>query len=339
LRYALFVSFFPQLVAGPIERSKNLLTQLREKHTFSAVRARDGLLLMLWGYFQKMVIADRVAILVNTVYGNTAAYAGLPLVVAMLFFAVQIYCDFAGYSNIAIGAAQVMGFRLMENFRQPYFAVSIADFWRRWHISLSTWFRDYLYIPLGGNRKGRVRQYLNLMLVFLSSGLWHGASWNFVAWGVLHGAMQVVGGVTKRARARCTKALHIRTDCFSWRLLQMGLTFGLVTIAWVFFRAGGVRAAFEVLRNAAVWNPWTLLDGTLYTLGLSRMEFNIALWAMAALILVDALHERGVHLRVWLAKQNTYFTWGAAIFALAIILTFGVYGINYDAAAFIYFQF
>ena len=183
LKYALFVSFFPQLVAGPIERSKNLLIQFNKENHFDYDRVKNGLLLMLWGFFMKLVIADRVAMVVDQVYNNYAQYAGFEIAIATVFFAIQIYCDFGSYSNIAIGAAQVMGFTLMENFRQPYFSKSVAEFWRRWHISLSSWFRDYLYIPLGGNRKGKVRKYINLMIVFLTSGLWHGASWHFVVWG------------------------------------------------------------------------------------------------------------------------------------------------------------
>ena len=194
-KYALFVSFFPQLVAGPIERSKNLITQLHEKHTFCYTEVKNGLLLMLWGFFQKLVIADRAAILVNQVFNQYNEYAGFQIAIAVLLFAMQIYCDFAGYSNIAIGAAHVMGFSLMKNFDRPYFSKSIPEFWRRWHISLSTWFRDYLYIPMGGNRKGTFRKYFNVMVTFLASGLWHGASWNYVAWGLLHGLYQVIGGL------------------------------------------------------------------------------------------------------------------------------------------------
>lgn len=186
LRYALFVSFFPQLVAGPIERSKNLLEQMYEVHKFDAQRVKDGLLLMIWGGFQKIVIADRVAIVVDTVFNKFPQYGGMYIVVAAILFAFQIYCDFSGYSIIAMGAAKVMGFRLMENFNAPYFSMSVAEFWRRWHISLSTWFRDYLYIPLGGNRKGKLRKYINLMIVFIVSGLWHGAQWSFVIWGALN---------------------------------------------------------------------------------------------------------------------------------------------------------
>lgn len=182
-RYALFVSFFPQLVAGPIERSKNLLRQLNEKHRFSFEQARSGFMLMLWGYFLKMVVADRISIIVETVYADYIMYPGWYLIVASFLFAFQIYGDFAGYSMIAMGAAEIMGFRLTDNFNAPYFSKSVAEFWRRWHISLSGWFKDYLYIPLGGSRKGLIRKYVNLMIVFLLSGLWHGSQWNFVAWG------------------------------------------------------------------------------------------------------------------------------------------------------------
>lgn len=186
LKYALFVSFFPQLVAGPIERSKNLLEQMYEKHYFEAQRVKDGLLLMIWGGFQKIVIADRIAIVVDTIFNKFPEYGGMYIIVAAILFAFQIYCDFSGYSIIAVGAAKVMGFRLMENFNAPYFSMSISEFWRRWHISLSTWFKDYVYIPLGGNRKGKIRKYINIMIVFFVSGLWHGASWNYIVWGGLN---------------------------------------------------------------------------------------------------------------------------------------------------------
>lgn len=181
--YALFVSFYPQLVAGPIERSTNLVKQLREKHYFQYSRVREGLILMLWGLFQKMVIADRAAVLVNTVFNNFNAYFGINRLIAALCFAIQIYCDFDGYSNIAVGAARVMGINLMRNFNAPYFATSIKDFWRRWHISLSQWFRDYVYIPMGGSRCSTIKKYRNLICIFLLSGLWHGAGWAFVFWG------------------------------------------------------------------------------------------------------------------------------------------------------------
>lgn len=182
-KYALFVSFFPQLVAGPIERSKNLLSQLSKNSKMNSAEIREGILLMLWGFFLKIMIAERAAVIVNTVYDNIELYKGFYLILATILFAIQIYCDFAGYSVIAMGAAKILGINLMENFKAPYFSETVAIFWRNWHISLSSWFKDYVYIPLGGNQKGKVRKYINNLIVFLLSGLWHGASWTFVLWG------------------------------------------------------------------------------------------------------------------------------------------------------------
>lgn len=219
-RYALFVSFFPQLVAGPIERSQNLLTQLAQKHKPNFEQMRDGLLLMLWGFFLKIVLADRIAIFVDTIYGDINKYGGWYLIVATVLFAVQIYCDFAGYSTIATGASEILGIRLMENFNAPYFSQSVSEFWRRWHISLSSWFRDYVYVPLGGNRKGTLRKYVNIMIVFLVSGLWHGAGWSYVAWGGLNGAYQVIGSVLKPLRDKTVAILGLHRDSFAHKMAK-----------------------------------------------------------------------------------------------------------------------
>ena len=338
-KYALFVSFFPQLVAGPIERSKNLLIQFNKKHDFDYERVKNGLLLMLWGFFMKLVIADRVAMLVDPVYNNWQQYAGMEIVVATVLFAVQIYCDFGSYSNIAIGAAQVMGFTLMENFRQPYFATSVADFWRRWHISLTSWFRDYLYIPLGGNRKGKLRRYINVMIVFLVSGLWHGASWNFVVWGGLNGIYQVIGDLTKPYRKKVIEALKINTQCFSYRMFQVILTFILVDFSWIFFRADGFKTAVQMIgQMLSIFNPWILFDGTLFNLGMDGKDFAVAIIAIAILWFVDYCHTKG-SVRQWIGQQNLVFRWGLYYAAIFSILIFGIYGFGYDAAAFIYFQF
>lgn len=242
--YALFVSFFPQLVAGPIERACNLLQQFRRKFDFDAARAASGLRQMLWGYFMKVVVADRVSIYVDAVYGNVAQHTGSTLILATLLFAVQIYCDFAGYSNIAIGAARVMGFTLMENFRRPYFATSVKDFWSRWHISLSTWFRDYVYIPLGGNRVGPVRHLFNLFVTFVISGAWHGANWTFIAWGSLHGFYLIFAVLKNKYLPHLFEKRHIAV-----RLANTAVTFVLVSFAWIFFRASGIRDAFDVIHR------------------------------------------------------------------------------------------
>ena len=231
--YSLYVMFFPQLVAGPIERPQNLIHQFREKYDFDYNRVTSGLKLMVWGLFKKVVIADRLAVIVDSVYNNPEQYNSFSLIVATVFFSFQIYCDFSGYSDMAIGAARILGFKLMINFNNPYQSKSFHEFWTRWHISLSTWFRDYLYISLGGNRVTIPRWYLNLFIVFLISGLWHGASWTFVVWGALHGFYLVFELITKGTRRRINKIIHLDKLPF----LSAITTFSFVTFAWIFFRA------------------------------------------------------------------------------------------------------
>lgn len=340
LKYALFVSFFPQLVAGPIERSKNLLPQISTHHTFQWQRAKEGLLLMVWGLFLKLVIADRVALIVNQVYGDYQSYDGTALALATVMFAIQIYCDFSSYSLIAKGSAKVLGFVLMDNFRQPYFSTSIAEFWRRWHISLSSWFRDYLYIPLGGNRKGKLRKHLNTLIVFLVSGLWHGANWTFVIWGFLHGAFIVIGDITRPAKHFLMDKLHIKRDAFLYRLLQGLITFVLVCFAWIFFRAETVGKAFGIIeRMVTVWNPSALLNGGLFTLGLTRASFIVGLIALFILMLISISRYRGSHPDDALCKSNFLIQGFVFLLLLFAIIIFGIYGPLYSASQFIYFQF
>lgn len=344
IRYALFVSFFPQLVAGPIERSKNLLSQMQniaEIKLWNARRVTSGTILMIWGFFVKMVIADRAAVLVNTVFDNYRMYGSTELVLAAVFFALQIYCDFGSYSLIAIGAAKIMGFELMENFNTPYFACSIRDFWSRWHISLSTWFRDYLYIPLGGNRRGRVRKSVNIMIVFLASGLWHGADWSYVVWGGIHGAYQVIGDYLASFREKCIRKLRVNTACFSWKFLQTAVTFILVVFAWIFFRADSIGDAFHYIRR--IWmrpTPWVLFNGEIFTLGLDRPEMNILLVSICMLGLVDLVrYRKKMTLDVFLMQQNLWFRGGVMIGLVVLIFVCGKYGVGFDPQQFIYFQF
>lgn len=344
LRYALFVSFFPQLVAGPIERSKNLLTQVKEVDSFKLFnyeKVTSGLVLMIWGLFQKMVIADRLSIFVDHVFANSYAYGTIELVLAAIGFALQIYCDFGGYSTIAIGAAQVMGFTLMDNFNTPYFATSIRDFWHRWHISLSSWFRDYLYIPLGGNRCSKCRHYFNLMVTFLASGLWHGASWTYVIWGGLHGLYQVVGDLLKPLRQKVLKLLKTDTNAFSYRFGQILITFTLTTFAWIFFRAGNIsEALYFIERIFTKWNPWVLFDQSLYTLGLDIIEMNVLFIALFALLLADILkYKKNLAVSQFLMKQNLWFRWLILFFLIIAVLVYGKYGVDFDSAQFIYFNF
>lgn len=344
LKYALFVSFFPQLVAGPIERSKNLMEQIRDipqRKTLELHRIVNGLVLIFYGLFLKMVIADRISIVVDYVYENYYSVGSVELILGAVGFAFQIYCDFGSYSLIAIGAAGVLGFTLMENFNTPYFATSIQDFWRRWHISLSTWFRDYLYIPLGGNRCGRVRRYFNIMVTFLVSGLWHGAEWTYVIWGGIHGLYQVIGDILSPVRKKVCEVFAVKTKCTSYKLTQMLFTFVLTTFAWIFFRADSMEQAFLYIERIFVRaNPWILFNGGVYSLGLDRFEANVLFVSLAVMLIVDVIrYKRGQKIDEFLQEQNWWFTLSFVVFLLVMIFVYGQYGPVYDANQFIYFQF
>ena len=337
-KYALFVSFFPQITSGPIEKSKNLLRQFDEVHVFDYDRARRGILLMLWGYFQKMVVADRLGILVDTVYGDLTQYGGLDSIVAVIFYSFQIYCDFAGYTNIAIGAAEVMGFRLTTNFDRPYFSRSVQEFWRRWHISLSSWFKDYLYIPLGGNRCSTFRRCLNVMIVFVVCGLWHGASVTFLIWGILHGLYQVIGLLSKRLKKDVRGRLGIRPDSLWYRALQAAVTFLLVSFAWIFFRAETLPDAAAMIGNLFRFNPAALWDGSVFNLGLTQPEFLAAVLGILIVVAVDFI-KRKINLRDAVLGSNVVFRWSFYLTAVLTLIVFGVYGSEYSAQSFIYTQF
>lgn len=338
IHYALFVSFFPQLVAGPIERSGHLLRQIHSMQTsmlWDYARIRDGLLLMIWGLFQKLVIADRASLLVNQVYQQYNQYGFLEIFIATILFAFQIYCDFGGYTNIARGAARVMGFELTQNFQQPYFALSIKDFWRRWHISLTSWFTDYLYIPLGGNRKGDLRKYINILIVFTISGLWHGASWNFVVWGVIHGLYQISENLFSKISEKFPLLSHVGQLSFSQQLSRSLRTFLLVDIAWVFFASDSLRHAANMFRQMFTSFQTT----SIYSLGLTRGNWFILCFALGILCIVDALHETGHSVYKIARCQTLWFRWFLYLGLVWSTIMFGIYGIEYDASQFIYFQF
>ncbi|WP_204600290.1 MBOAT family O-acyltransferase [Clostridium pascui] len=338
VKYALFVSFFPQVLAGPIEKSKNLLHQFDEKHQFDYYRVKNGLVLMLWGFFQKIVIADRLAILVNAVYNNPNKYRGLEIIIATIFYAFQIYCDFSSYSDIARGAAEIMGFRLTVNFKQPYFSRTIKDFWKRWHISLSSWFKDYLYIPLGGNRCSKLRNYINIMIVFLVSGLWHGASMNFLVWGGLHGIYQVIGNILKPVKEKIIDTFKIKTDIFSFKFFQVLINFVLVDFAWIFFRANSFTGAKMLIKNMLYFNPWIFYSGEIYSLGLDSKDFKVAVLGIIIVLIINYI-QATESVRIDLSKQNIGFRWAVYFTAIIFILILGVYGPGYSKQQFIYFQF
>jgi D-alanyl-lipoteichoic acid acyltransferase DltB (MBOAT superfamily) len=330
-RFALYVAFFPQLVAGPIERSTRLLPQLWRETRFDWERTLRGIQLILWGLFKKLVVADRLAVYVDAVYRSPEEVSGAPLLIATYFFAFQIYCDFSGYSDIAIGSASILGYDLMENFRRPYFSRSIAEFWRRWHISLSSWFRDYVYLPLGGNRVAPRRWQANLMIVFLVSGLWHGASWTFVAWGALHGGYLVLSVATRDIRARLADVTGLLRHPRLMAAVQIFTTFHLVLLGWVFFRARSLGDAVYVLRQMRPWQGWSL-DGI--TVGLREFELILGVLSIAFLLFFDALH-RGGSSREILPRRPTWKRWLAFYSLLFGILVLG----RFSSEEFIYFQF
>lgn len=340
IQYALFVSFFPQLVAGPIERSKNLLKQLAVPKKFDFENIRKGFLLMLWGYFLKIVIADRAAILVDTVFADIETYGGLYITVAIVIFTLQIYCDFYGYSIIAKGAAKFLGIDLMENFNSPFMQTSIANHWRNWHMSLTSWFRDYLYIPLGGNRKGTFRKYLNILIVFAVSGLWHGASLTYLIWGSLHGLYQIIGGILMPFRKKVCEVLGIDRDGMVHRILMMIGTFLLVAFGFIIFRAQNLTQAAAAYKSMfTVINPWILFDGSLFNLGINHKNFTLMIVCFLVLAFADICKLKNICISDVILKQNMWCRALVISFVIAFILLFGIWGPAYDAASFIYFQF
>jgi alginate O-acetyltransferase complex protein AlgI len=350
--YSLYVMFYPQLVAGPIERPQNLLHQFYERHEFDYDRVTSGLKLMLWGLFKKVVIADRLAVVVNTVYTNPTEHAGLPLIIGTVFFAFQIYCDFSGYSEIAIGSAQVMGFKLMDNFNRPYYAKSISEFWKRWHISLSTWFKDYLYISLGGNRVSTARVYLNLFITFLVSGLWHGANWTYVVWGALNGFYLIFGLWTSGMRSKLCLLFHLHRVPKLVKAWNVFSTFSLICFAWIFFRANNISDAFYISTHlfsgaGAYWRNVFLPNihqgmsflgsGSIagINLGISFRDFAIAALAICFLECVHLL-QRQYSIRAIVAAKPIWIRWSLYYSMLAGILVFGQFNASIP---FIYFQF
>lgn len=335
--YALYVLFYPQMVAGPIERPQNILPQLHSKQPFSYENVVAGLQLMGWGLFKKIVIADRLAPMVGSVYNHPADYMGPSLILATLLFSFQIFCDFSGYSDIAIGSARVMGYKLTINFDRPYFSKNSTEFWRRWHISLSTWFRDYVYIPLGGNRVPLWRQGVNLLIVFLLSGIWHGANWTFIIWGLLHGIYLLGDLVIRQRRYRAETV-------YTWmqKVWRAGLTFSLISFAWIFFRANNVNDAFYIVSHLTTgWGQTFnhLNDLTFVRINLLLGESKqLVVAVLLAILLMEVVHylQRNPHWQVSFCKQPAWVRWSVYYIGLLVILLFGVY----DAPAqFIYFQF
>jgi alginate O-acetyltransferase complex protein AlgI len=330
ITYATYVMFFPQLVAGPIERPQNLLHQFYEEHRFDYDRVTSGLKRMAWGFFKKLVIADRLALYVNDVYAAPHNFNGLQLTIATVFFAYQIYCDFSAYSDIAVGSARVLGFNLMENFNTPYYSRSISEFWKRWHISLSSWFRDYVYVPLGGSRVPKWRWSFNLLVTFAISGLWHGANWTYVVWGLLNGFYLMMSGLTSRARNTVMARAGLAETTLLRSALQIAVTFILVCIGWVFFRAHNLGDACYILTH--FWTDWNFQ--AIGTEQFLLRQMPVAIAAIAVLEIGQLLHGRISFPKLFI-RMPIFIRWSAyTAFMLAVVL-FGVY----RETQFIYFQF
>lgn len=337
--YSLYVMFYPQLVAGPIERPQNVLHQFHERKYFDYHNAVWGLRLILWGMFKKVVIADRLSLFTNPVFNDPQDYPGTTILIAAIFFAFQIFCDFSGYSDIALGTARVMGFHLMTNFNKPYHARSISEFWKRWHISLSTWFKDYLYISLGGNRVTLPRAYFNLFLVFIISGFWHGANWTFIIWGALHGFYSIFALVTKDTRNRINKALGLSKVQWLDNTLNVLIVFALVTISWIFFRANNVQDAFYMIQKLRSI-PGELVH-MLSTRQFAQLNFPVYTpyvllnFALIAFLELSHVLQIKYDLADKFSERPGYFRWSAYFLGVLAIFLIGVF----EKQQFIYFQF
>lgn len=326
--FALFLMFFPQLVAGPIERTSNLMGQLKEKHYLKAENISFGGRMMLYGMFKKVVVADSLAMVADRVFNNVEKFSGFGLIIGVLCFTFQIYCDFSGYSDIAIGCAKIMDINLMKNFDTPYFSASVPEFWRRWHISLSTWFKDYVYIPLGGNRVSKPRWVLNQLITFTVSGIWHGASYTYVVWGFLNGVYIVVSRFVKPLKEKLAKLLRVENKPFITKPFSILVTFLLISFSWIFFRANSFGDAFYIIRN--IFAPTALDLGDI-----SAFRIGVCIGAVILLMTIEGIMSAGGRAVAAFHRAPHALRVAGYGVMVAIILIFGAFGEN----QFIYFQF
>lgn len=337
--YLLYTSYFPYIVSGPVNRYEKMGAQFFAGHSFDRDAFYQGLLRILWGYIKKMVIADRAAVFVDEVFGHYYMYRGLFIVFAVLLFSLQLYMDFSGCMDIVLGVSKLFGIEMDENFHAPYGALTVADFWRRWHMSLTSWFRDYLYIPLGGNRKGTARRYLNIMIVFFFCGMWHGAGVTFLIWGFLNGAYQVIGSMTAGFRRRLCRGAGLDEHSHGAMLRKKLTTTVLIEFTWLFFRADGLKEAFVMLRRMFKgWNPWILSDGTLYQAGLDQWDFLILLAGALCVGWVSRAAD-GKDLHRMFCSQSWLYRMLIILSALVVWYLFGIYGPGFYPGDFLYFNF
>lgn len=336
-KFLLFVSFFPQIIQGPIPRYNQLAPQLLEGHRFEERTFVRGFLLILWGFFLKLCIADKAAVVVNTVFDQYPTYQGAYVLVAGILYSFQLYADFLSCTSFAQGTAELVGIHLSDNFHRPYLATSVQDFWRRWHISLSSWLKDYIYIPLGGNRKGTLRKFGNLLVTFAVSGIWHGAGYKFLFWGLLHGFYQIAGALLAPVRRTLGRFLQLPSHPLVHRACQRLMTFILVMLAWIIFRADSLSIGLSMIRSlVTVPNLWILTNDALFTLGLVWKEWGILLFCLGVLLAASLWQERGIVIRDKILEAPLVVRWAFYIGTILFVMVFGTYGFGFDAQAFIY---
>lgn len=336
-KYALFLLFFPQLVQGPIPRYGQLAEQLYQGHSFDENTFIKGFQLILWGFFLKFMIADKSAVVVNEIFGHPNKYAGCYVLVAGALYSMELYTDFLACTTISRGVAGLFGIELADNFSRPYFAVSIKEFWRRWHISLSTWLRDYVYIPLGGSRKGEMAKYANLALTFAVSGVWHGAGYKFLFWGLLHAAYQIAGSLTAGIQDRIYRFLKLSEQSAFRKALQRSGVFFWAMLAWIIFRADSLTIGLLMVKSLfCVHNPWIFFDDSLFSLGLAWKEWCVLAASLAVLAFIGHRQEAGMHIREFVLSKPFYLRWSLYILAILCTMVFGTYGFGFNAQDFIY---
>lgn len=336
-KFALFVMFFPQIVQGPIPRYDKLAGQLYTGHLFCEKTVVTGFYRILWGFFLKLMIADRAAVVVDEIFDLPHQYVGCYVLVAGVLYSIQLYADFAACISISKGVANLFGIQLADNFHHPYLAVSVKDFWHRWHISLSEWLKDYVYIPLGGSRKGRIRTFINLILTFVVSGIWHGAGLRFVVWGLLHAVYQIMGQLTEGIQHRAVKFLRLEEDSEIMIWIRRTWTFLCVMVAWIIFRAENLRTGIQMISSMfRVRNVWIFTNDALLSLGLDWKEWVVLIVSILILLLVSVKQERGVVFSEAIFRQPLYIRWVLYLVVIFGIMTYGAYGMGYDSQAFIY---
>ncbi|MDD6812507.1 MAG: MBOAT family protein [Lachnospiraceae bacterium] len=337
--YLLYSCYFPYIVSGPINRYEEMKNQFFIVHTYRTDTIYSSVLRILWGYIKKMVIADRAAIFVNQVFDYYYMYRGIYIVVAVLLFTLQLYMDFSGCMDIVIGVSNLFGIAMKENFQAPFGAVTTAEFWRKWHVSLTSWFRDYLYIPLGGNQKGKARKNLNIMIVFIFCGMWHGAGITYIVWGFLNGLYQIVGELTSGFRRTVCDIIGLKENSWGTIWRKRLVTFTLGEFAWLFFRANGIQEAFIMIKRCFTgWNPWILSDGSIYQVGLGALDFIILIIGAISVGWVSRVSkEKNLH-HIFL-QQSWLCQTIIILFALVIWYLFGIYGPGFNSNNFIYYNF